>query len=113
MIYLIGGPPRCGKTTLAKEMSKKLKIPWISSDALEVVSREYVSKDRWRKLYPYSFLRKERGNRNNDKFYNKYSAREIINVLKKQAKASFRLLKIVEYKNLRDIAFCGIIFIYE
>ncbi len=37
MIYLIGGPPRCGKTTLAKEMSKKLEIPWISSDALEVV----------------------------------------------------------------------------
>ncbi len=95
MIYLIGGPPRCGKTTLAKEMSKKLKIPWISSDALEVVSREYVSKEKRIKLYPYSFLRKKGVNRNNDEFYSKYSAREIINVLKKQAKTSFRAIDMM------------------
>ncbi|OGF22453.1 hypothetical protein A2Y83_04145 [Candidatus Falkowbacteria bacterium RBG_13_39_14] len=47
MIYLIGGPPRCGKTTLAKEMSKKLRIPWVSTDALEVVTRAYVDKEKW------------------------------------------------------------------
>lgn len=74
MIYLIGGPPRCGKTTLAKEMSKKLRIPWVSTDALEVVTRAYVDKGKWQTLYPYSFVRKKGGNRNNDEFYSSYSA---------------------------------------
>lgn len=34
MIYLIGGPPRCGKSTLAHLLCRRSAIPWISTDAL-------------------------------------------------------------------------------
>jgi len=44
MIYLIGGAPRCGKTKVAKQLSKKLGIPWISADSLEGVVAAYVNK---------------------------------------------------------------------
>lgn len=95
MIYLIGGPPRCGKTTLAKELSKKIKIPWISADTLEVVSREYTDKKERKNLYPYSFLRKKGGKRNNDEFYSEHSPQKIINILKRQAKTSFKAIDMM------------------
>ena len=44
MIYLIGGPPKCGKTTLAKKMAKKLHIQWIAADTLQVVARKYIAR---------------------------------------------------------------------
>lgn len=40
MIYLIGGPPKCGKTTLAKQLAKKLGIQWVATDTLEVIGRD-------------------------------------------------------------------------
>ena len=88
MIYLIGGPPRTGKTTLAKKLSKRLGISWLSTDTLEVVSRAYVNKSEWEKKYPYTFMRRNHGNRNNDYFYREYSAEKIISALKKQAKTA-------------------------
>ena len=95
MIYLIGAAPRCGKTTLAKGMSKKYKIPWISSDTLEVVGREYTDKREYEKKYPYSHLRRKGGSRQNDYFYETYSSRQIVNVLKKQAKATEKAIDMM------------------
>ena len=92
MIYLIGGPPRSGKTTLAKALAKKLKIPWITTDTLEVITRAYIPKSQWRKTYPYSYLRRKGGTRNNDEFYEKYSTQKIIQVLKTQAKATYKAI---------------------
>ena len=86
MIYLIGGPPRCGKTTLAKTMSKKFGIPWISTDMLEVVSGEYMTQAEWNKTHPYSLLRRK--HKTNDAFYGKLSPQEIISVLRRQARAT-------------------------
>jgi 2-phosphoglycerate kinase len=34
MIYLIGGAPRVGKSTLCQQVSAKLGIGWISTDLL-------------------------------------------------------------------------------
>jgi hypothetical protein len=34
MIYFIGGAPRTGKTILGQQISKKLKIGWISTDLI-------------------------------------------------------------------------------
>ena len=34
MIYMIGGAPRVGKTTLTHELSRKQQIGWVSTDAL-------------------------------------------------------------------------------
>jgi len=87
MIYLIGGPPRCGKTVLAKKLSKKTKIPWLSCDTLDAITQEYTPANRWREKYPYSFLRRDSVSRDNDHFYDTYSPAQIMSVLKKQAES--------------------------
>lgn len=95
MIYLIGAPPRCGKTTLSKRMSKKYKIPWISCDTLNSITQEHTPQEEWEKKYPYSFLRKKgKLSRSNDAFYNTYSPKKIISVLEKQAKAVHKAIDI-------------------
>lgn len=43
MKYLIGGPPRCGKTTLAKELSSRLGVSWISTDMIDNMLKPYLS----------------------------------------------------------------------
>lgn len=86
MIYLIGGPPKCGKTTFAKALSKELDIPWISADTLQTIGRAYSSKRDDIKKYPHAAIRK--GNRNNDEFYQKYSAKKIVAAYIKQAKTT-------------------------
>ncbi len=95
MIYLIGGPPRSGKTTLAKRMSKKYRIPWISCDTLGAIEREHTPKSEWDKKYPYSYLRKDpKMGRSNDLFYETYSPKKIASVLKKQAKSTYKAIDI-------------------
>jgi 2-phosphoglycerate kinase len=87
MIYLIGGPPKCGKTTLAKKLSKKLKVPFVSTDTLEVVTMEYVWKyapDKFDTLYPHSASK----GKNNDETYSKTSPKQIAKYYFKQAKAT-------------------------
>ncbi len=100
MIYLIGGPPRCGKTTLAKMMSKKFGIPWISTDMLEVVSGEYMSQAEWKKTHPYSLLR--RVHKTNDTFYGKLSPQEIVRVLRRQAKATAAAIDMATICEIKD-----------
>lgn len=100
MIYLIGGPPRCGKTTLAKTMSKKFGIPWISTDMLEVVSGEYMTQAGWNKTHPYSLLRRK--HRTNDAFYGKLSSQEIVRVLRHQAKATSVAIDIATICEIND-----------
>ena len=39
MIYLIGGPPRTGKTLLAQRLGRRLGIGWLSLDTLRFVLR--------------------------------------------------------------------------
>lgn len=92
MIYLIGGPPRCGKTVLAKKLSKKTKIPWLSCDTLDSITQEYTLASKWREKYPYSFLRRKGKMRGNDEFYKTYSSAEIISVLKKQAESVYHAI---------------------
>lgn len=102
MIYLIGGPPRCGKTTLAKKMSKRLGISWISTDTLENVVGAYWTKEELKKNRPYSKLRKKDGDRNNDTFYEKYSAKKIASVLKGQARPIFPAIEMVVACEMAD-----------
>lgn len=87
MIYLIGGPPRTGKTVLTKKLSKKTKISWLSCDTLDAITQEYTPTNKWREKFPYSFLRRKSKMRNNDEFYSTHSPAQIMSVLKKQAKS--------------------------
>lgn len=43
MIYLIGGSPRCGKTTFAKMLVKEKGLPRISTDLIAAMIKPYLS----------------------------------------------------------------------
>ncbi len=94
MIYLIGGAPRCGKTTIAKKLSKKIKIPWISADTIESIVAINTSPTDIKKLFPKSEMRKKT-KQSNDLMYDKYSAKEIKNAYVKQAKATWKAIDMM------------------
>ena len=51
MIYLIGGAPRVGKSTLCQQISSKMRIGWVSTDLLmEVLRSKTVEgiKNEWK-----------------------------------------------------------------
>ncbi len=79
MIYLIGGPPKCGKTTLAKEMLKSFGIPWVSTDTLECVIKPYMHEVDFSKKFPVNYQRGE----NNDEKYSESSSDKIIEAYQK------------------------------
>lgn len=84
MIYLIGGPPKCGKTTLAKRLSKSKGIPWVSTDTLQCAIKPYVDKKDFAAKFPASSQRCD----NNDEKYSQYSTNEIIGAYRQQAKTA-------------------------
>ena len=50
MIYLIGGPPRCGKTTVARRLAKAVGCPWVQTDWLESAFSAYFSPGEYEPL---------------------------------------------------------------
>lgn len=98
MIYLIGGPPKCGKTTLAKKLSKSKKIPWVSTDTLQNVIKPYLNKKDFSKNFPVNSQCKK----NNDERYSKYSTDEIIDVYQKQAKTSYQAIDMFAISEITD-----------
>lgn len=88
MIYLIGGPPRCGKTTVAKELSKS----WISADTIESIIASNTNKKDLDRLFPKNVIRKKT-KQSNDIMYNSYSAKEIVKLYIKQSKASWKAVE--------------------
>lgn len=95
MIYLIGAPPRCGKTTLAKKISKQARIPWISCDILDSIIQAYTPPKEWEKKFPYSALRRSGKARNNDAFYSTHSPAKIVSVLKKEARSVRKAIEVL------------------
>lgn len=96
-IILIGGTPRCGKTTLAQKISKELGIPWLSTDALESIAHNYTLKDKEDILFPKSLLRKKT-NYSNDEMYGTFSADEIVDSYIKQADTTSQAVEtLVDY----------------
>lgn len=102
MIYLIGGPPKCGKTTLAKKLAKKLGIQWIASDTLQVVAREYVrkhiSETELNELYPHNAQKGE----TNDETYSLHSPKEIAENYIKQGEASEHAIDMFSICEITD-----------
>ncbi|MBD3328629.1 AAA family ATPase [Candidatus Peregrinibacteria bacterium] len=102
MIYLIGGPPKCGKTMLAKKLSKKLGIQWVASDTLQVVAREYVSKyasrEEMNKLYPHNAQK----GKTNDETYSLNTPKQIANNYIKQAKSSYNAIDMLSICEITD-----------
>jgi 2-phosphoglycerate kinase len=98
MIYLIGGPPKCGKTSLAKQLSKENSIPWVSTDTLQNVFKPYIDKKEHAKKFPTS---QQRGGSNDEK-YSKYSTDEIIKAYQKQAKTSYKAIDMFAICEITD-----------
>jgi 2-phosphoglycerate kinase len=98
MIYLIGGPPKCGKTTLAKKLSKSLGIPWVSSDTLQCVIKPYIGKEAFPAKFPSSRQRCS----DNDEKYSKYSSREIIGAYQQQAKTVYEAVDMFTVCEITD-----------
>ena len=102
MIYLIGGPPKCGKTTLAKKLSKKLKIQWVASDTLQIVARKYVAKyapkETYEKLYPHNALK----GKTNDETYSLATPKQISNNYIRQAKTSYDAIDMFAICEITD-----------
>ena len=101
MIYLIGGPPKCGKTTLAKALSNKLQIPWVSSDTLQVIARAYINKyaaDKHASLFPH----KESKGQNNDETYSNYTPEQITKNYITQGKTSYPAIDMFSICEITD-----------
>lgn len=92
MFYIIGGAPRTGKTSLAKLLSEKLGVPWISTDTIESVILQYVSEKELSLLFPKSKIRKDTEH-SNDTMYERYSSAEIVNAYLNQGKSLERALE--------------------
>ncbi len=88
MIYLIGGPPKCGKTTLSKKISKLFGIPWVSTDTLQCVIKPYLANKNLSKSFPTCDQRCK----DNDEKYSKYSIEEIIKAYQQQAKTVYKAI---------------------
>ena len=61
MIYLIGGSPRCGKTILAKKISREKRIPFISTDAIRQIILHSTPRSEIKKKFPQELLSKHKG----------------------------------------------------
>lgn len=98
MIYLIGGPPKCGKTTLAKKLSDKYRIPWISADTLQNIVWTYTPKEKHSTSFPHSYLRGD----SNDEFYSEHSSSQIVKNYITQGKTTYDAISMMAETYLTD-----------
>jgi 2-phosphoglycerate kinase len=103
MIFLIGGNPRGGKSTLAKMLSQKKSIPYISIDDITSIIKSYIPENDHHEKFPQSMHRIE-VNHDNDAYFTKYTAEEIINFYYKQAETIWAgVQKFIEYALARNL----------
>jgi 2-phosphoglycerate kinase len=70
-IILIGGAPTTGKSTIARLLSDRLNIPWISTDAIRTMMQKVCNKND----YPTIFRNE---NYTAEKFLTEFSTEEIV-----------------------------------
>lgn len=97
-MYLIGGPPKCGKTTLAKSLSEATKASWISADTLQNIVKIYTSTADHPKLFPSSSHRTG----SNDERFSKYDTQTLIDEYMVQAKSSYPVIEVIVETYLTD-----------
>ena len=78
-IILIGGAPTTGKSTIAELASKKLGLPWISTDQVRKIIRAVAHKED----YPALFCTREY---TAERFLNEFSAEETVKLEMNQGK---------------------------
>ena len=91
-IILIGGPPRCGKTTLAQKIANEIGIMWVSTDALDDIAQNYVLENKKDSLFPKTALRIKSGGEN-DEMYAAFSVESIVSAYRKQAETVHKAIE--------------------
>lgn len=81
-IILIGGAPTTGKTTIAKLLSKKLDIPWISTDQIRQIMRSVATQKDFPNLFNPDGYAAER-------FLTEFSAKQIVDMEITQGEATW------------------------
>jgi 2-phosphoglycerate kinase len=93
VIYLIGGPPRCGKTTVAGQLAGLVGCSWLPCDYLGSVIRCYLPEEEREMRFPSM----DAGG-NNDARYTMFSAAEMIAGYRTKARTSeLGLQAVIEY----------------
>ena len=100
MIYLIGGPPRCGKTIIAKALDGSTHVPWFPVDYLSSLVSQYVPEQEYQARFPLGFLRRQQ-DRSNDKLYSQHSPAEIVGFYQTQTETVWPGLRaFLEYAGI-------------
>jgi 2-phosphoglycerate kinase len=97
MVYLIGGPPRVGKSTLARMLAREKAIPWISTDDIASVITPYIPESEYHTKLPIRSVRRET-NYSNDVLFTRYAPEQIVGLYLRQAETLWRGFKnFIEY----------------
>ncbi len=86
MIYLIGGPPRCGKSTAARRLSVLTGACWFPADYVGSMITGYIPEPDRDTLWPYSSLGAHER-------YATFTAEEIIKSYRTRARTSWMALE--------------------
>lgn len=84
VIYLIGGPPRGGKTTLSEALAKRLSVPYFALDHVTTLISPYIPEREYAARLPLRVASQETGP-GADAFYAKHSAEQIVDFYLRQA----------------------------
>lgn len=85
MIYLIGGSPRCGKTTVAESLAKRTNTPWCPADYLGAAIFQYLTPEKQDEMFPISKIRNEKPGM--DYLYTKHTPEEVAGFYRIQAES--------------------------
>ncbi|QQR83926.1 hypothetical protein IPJ72_01850 [Candidatus Peregrinibacteria bacterium] len=100
MIYLIGGSPRSGKTTLAKKLSSKLNSSLISTDNLRLFLMNCLSNEEKYHHFPFEKMFDEAGTV--EKFYKITSGENMLKADLKEAEYIMPGIKALIHQSLKD-----------
>jgi 2-phosphoglycerate kinase len=84
MLYLIGGPPRTGKTTLAEALTQRTSLPYLSIDHIAQVIIPYIPEPDHATRLPLRVAIQEAAY-SNDAFCRQYSPEQAVALYQRQA----------------------------